>query len=404
MPDYVINKRINKLKGQALVMALFIVAVGSLLAVSILQFGTFDLSRANQLKREKQAEFLAEAGLERAVYELNIDQNYTGGTYNDLSGGTYVISITTSGTDKIITSNGLLPQGASLTNAKNKIKRRVTLNRSLGGGSVQQIPVENAVFIGTDGIDLQNSSSIDGSAKTEGNIACQSNTITGDAIALGTIGSNCQVNGTKYENTDPGDLPTFDYEHWRDEANINNDPINASDLDCDPQCNVGPRKIIGDIILTQSQIMNLTGAVYITGTLTLENSSKIKIDQSLVDLGIGTVLIVDGLFEVKNTSLIETSAGPTFILIGAASTGTAAKIANSSNNEDDGPVIYATNGTVEVSNSGSGIALVAKGLIAKNSAIIDFNTPDGNPSGGSYATQAAAIQYLFQKGTFQKLK
>lgn len=390
--------------GQLLIVALLFVGFGSILVLSVLQLAAFDTNLTSKFRQTKIAEYLSEAGIEKAVIEIAKDANYSGGTYN-LGAGTYIVVVSSSGNDKIVTSSGLLPQGANQSTAKTKAKRRVKLARIVGGTNPQQIAVENAAFTDTGGIEMFNSSTIEGDAKTNGNIKCNgSPTITGNATAAGTIDNGCTVNGTKTANAGSQTFPTFDYQFWRDKANVNNDPISGFTLGSGDVRTYGPKKITGDVTLNNDSKIKLTGPVHITGKLSMHSDSRIELDQSLIDAGNGTVLVVDDDVKMNNSSNITPAAGPSFIILGASDTGVAVEFNGDSNSPQNGPVIFATNGTVKVNNSTKSVTVIANKIELRGDSLVKFETAVGNPSSGSYATTTATVKYDFSKGSYQELK
>ncbi len=80
-------------KGVALILALFTMLFISLLVVAFLDIVTIDQKIATNQIRDLQANFIADAGVETAIYELRQDDTYNG-TVGDVefpsgSGNTY---------------------------------------------------------------------------------------------------------------------------------------------------------------------------------------------------------------------------------------------------------------------------------------------------------------------------
>ena len=95
-------------KGVALILALFTMLFISLIVVAFLDIATIDQLIATNQIRDSQAGFIADAGVETAIYELRQDNTYTG-TGVDIefpsgSGNTY--NVTVSGST--ITSTGTI--------------------------------------------------------------------------------------------------------------------------------------------------------------------------------------------------------------------------------------------------------------------------------------------------------
>lgn len=106
-----------KKRGVALLLALFIMMLASLLVISFVELTTTDLQITDNLYRRDQALYLADAGVEYAIYALQGNKNWKrsnkpielpGG-----SGGTY--DVTYDNENGTITSTGLLSSGQSVT-------------------------------------------------------------------------------------------------------------------------------------------------------------------------------------------------------------------------------------------------------------------------------------------------
>lgn len=84
-------------KGIALILALFTMLFISLIVVAFLDIATIDQLIATNQIRDSQASFIADAGVETAIYGLRSDNTYPG-TVGDVefpsgSGNTYNVSV-----------------------------------------------------------------------------------------------------------------------------------------------------------------------------------------------------------------------------------------------------------------------------------------------------------------------
>jgi len=84
-------------KGVALVLALFVAVVISVVVVSMLDLTTTDLKVARNLQEELKAYYIAEAGAETAIRELKNDINWSDGFENAQfppgSNGSFTVTI-----------------------------------------------------------------------------------------------------------------------------------------------------------------------------------------------------------------------------------------------------------------------------------------------------------------------
>jgi hypothetical protein len=82
----------GKRKGSALLMAIFIVALLSVIVMGILEMTTSDIQIMQNHVEAAQARMCAEAGLNEAVYELRLDADWDEGFEDKaFNGGTYTV-------------------------------------------------------------------------------------------------------------------------------------------------------------------------------------------------------------------------------------------------------------------------------------------------------------------------
>ena len=106
-------------KGVALLLALFTLSIASLLVVAFLELTTTDLQIVSNHNLRNQALYIADAGVEYAIYQLRNNKNWsgTGGTVELPSGSGNNYNVTCSNiSGKItITSIGSLATGEQIT-------------------------------------------------------------------------------------------------------------------------------------------------------------------------------------------------------------------------------------------------------------------------------------------------
>ena len=167
--------------GQMFVLIVIVLTVIMLTTVAIIA-GALTFSQSSKYSTEVvQAVNLAEAGIDKAVASLNS----TGGTYNGDSetpfgAGSYEIKITSidAGT-KQIEATGYVPNKASP-----KSRKAISMRVSKGIG----ISFNYGVQVGEGGLEMQNSSIVNGSVYSNGNIVMSNNArINGDAYVAGGV-------------------------------------------------------------------------------------------------------------------------------------------------------------------------------------------------------------------------
>ena len=125
-----------------------------------------------------QARALAEAGIDKAVYELNHTANYSGETNTALGNGVFSVSMASiDGSTKRLTATGYVPNSTNPTATK-VIQATVSINSSV-------VSFRYGVQVGDGGVTMSNNSTINGNIFSNGNVS-GSGTITGDAtVAVG---------------------------------------------------------------------------------------------------------------------------------------------------------------------------------------------------------------------------
>jgi len=381
-------------KGQIIVIAiLFLVFI---LLTTLAMFGLTGFFWRNATKGlyKEQALNLAEAGVDKAIWKLN----ETGGSYpgeenTALGNGTFTADINDiSFVIKEIVSTGYVP------NAQNpQAKKTVKIRTGLGTSTIS---FRYAVQVGSGGLDMANSAVVDGNVYSNGNITGSgSSRIEGDAYAVGTISSpDPLVTGERHPNQSSSDMPTIDYQKWKDAANINNDPVT-----CSPTCTIsndttiGPKKYIGNLEITNNAIVTMDGPVHVTGNFSMsQGGTTLKLNESFGSNG--TSLIVDGTINLTQGGTFQpTSANPKgYILVATTSTDNQAMQISQSGAT---AVFYALKGGAVLSQTADVSALVAKTLSMSQSSKLTYDFGLGSASfstgpGGSWELATSTYRLL----------
>ncbi len=384
--------------GQILVIAVIFLAIMTIIAASLfdrtagfLRFGAKSISA-------EQANSLAEAGIERALWRLNNTAGSFTGDPNTTIGstGAFTTTVTTkSPRTKTITSTGYVP------NATNPIsKRKITVDIAIDNSIIS---FNYGVQVGSGGLTMANTSTVNGnvySNKTGVSIqGSQSSKIVGDAFAVGIISTpDPEITGTPYEYQPPSEMPTVDYEYWKGKAAL------GGEQTCSPTCTIssnttiGPQKYIGNLEITNNAQVTIAGAVHITGTFTMSQGlTKVKVADILGSSG--TVLLADGDIDLTQggTFSPNNSTPKGYLLVATTST---TETAMSISQAGQTALFYALEGTASLTQSASVTALVAKSLSMSQSASLTYET--GLASASFTSGPGGSWQPI--KGTYKLIK
>lgn len=290
-----------------MVLALLFMVVFLILASALFKQTTNFLRFSTNSTLNEQANNMAEAGIEHAIWQLNA----TAGSFdpqppNDVfavgTNGKFKISVTTkNSTTKTIKATGYIPDEITP-----KTKRTIQVDAVLDNSTA--IAFGYAIQTGGNFM-IDGTSSLEGSVAANNNIGllgsapqpCPPNPcmISGDAYAGGMISSQITA-GSKhaYSGTHLLPEPTGGYDTaittWQaDAANVSkgggtttgNQTISANTT-------IGPRKYTGNVTISGSAVVKVKGPVYIQGILTVSNTATMQVDESSgTD---GAVVIVSG--------------------------------------------------------------------------------------------------------------
>src|SRR3989344_1891958 len=169
--------------GYVMLFAIVLLAIFLAASASLLGYTTLNVRSARISYERDQALYLAEAGIDKAIYELNQDPSYTGETNTSFGSGAFTVTVSTiSAGKKRFTSTGFVPNSTN-PSATKTIKADAVIDTT-------HIAFNYGVQIGTGGLLMDNNSIIDGNVFSNGNITGGNGDITGDAIiAQGTSAS-----------------------------------------------------------------------------------------------------------------------------------------------------------------------------------------------------------------------
>lgn len=388
----------TKLKSaQALVISIIFLAVVMILAASLFGKVADFIRFGGRSYLNEEATHIADAGIDYTLWQLN----ETGGSFSGIADtqvgntGTFTTSVADAGTNlKKITSTSYIPNSTN-PRAKRTAKVDVLV-------STDRIAFKYAVQVGSEGVDMANSSTINGTVYTNGNInGSGTSQINGEAYAHGSISSpdplvSCPLPQCKHPNAPEEDLPTLnltDAKNAAEAGEINNT--------CPCEINneiktIGPQKYIGNLTITNNSIVTINGPIWVTGDLAVtQGGTKVNLNESFGS--VGTYFIVDGTVSVsQGGNFNPTGANPKgYIMVVTTSTSNSAmSIANSGANA----IFYALLGGADLSQSAQVNALVANKLNMQNSATLNYDTGLASSQfssgpGGSWQIRKGSYKY-----------
>ena len=431
-------------RGYVLLLTLVVSAVITTVTTGFFNYYVSAIHAERFALASTQARALAEAGIDKAVYELNQNGSYFGESNVALGNGTFSISVASiSSNSKRITATSFVPNSTNPTATK-VVQATVGIDSSvaafhygvqLGQGGLE---ISNSAkiignvytsgnIIGTnsgriqgtavvagptgiiDGMDIDNdawSHTIRGSSTVGGNAThsvLQDTTVTGNVIADSI--SNCTIGGTaKYDTrtscTVAGAVTTPNPDAFVP-ANIVPLPISEAQIDiweADAAAGgtvgsqvfsngirtLGPKKINGDLIMSGDAELVMTGTLWVTGEIKLSNTSKIRLDASY---GNSSGVVIAGIDESSSAGYIEILNSAQ--ALGSGSTGSYIMLlsqremgsnAIKTGNSSTVAILYAGEGEVEIGNSASLKEVTANKLKISNNAIVTYESGLQNAS------------------------
>ena len=325
---------------------------------------------ASQVLSSRESYFLAEAGIEDVVYRLRTGT--TVGTTEVLTlGGSSATTVTTD------TSEGkeVMAEGSV-----REMVRKIKTNLLIGDGVAFYYGMQS----GTGGFQLSNNSGVTGNVYSNGNISGSNGSfITGDAYAVTTI-SGVSVSGESHPGAVSQNFPITNEQitAWKDDAALGG-TVGSQTLSGTGNV-LGPKKINGNLTISNSAQLTVTGTLWVTGNLTLSNNAIVRLS-SAYGASDG-MIIVDGVSTLSNGSDFYGSGttGSYIMLLSTSSSGSAVVLSNNAT----AVIIYAPNGTAQLSNSAQVRQVTAKTVSLSNNAVVSYEQGIVNaaftsgPSGG----------------------
>lgn len=209
--------------------------------------------------------------------------------------------------------------------------------------------------------------------------------------------NTCSVGGTSNSGTADSaqqamPISQAQIDEWKDVATSGG--TNSGDYSVSGTQTFGPRKIDGDLTVTNGATLYVTGPIWVTGNIDVSNNGSVRVHSSLGNAG--TVLLADsptnpsteGKFSVSNNGVLAGNNNPGSYML-AIATNTSTQAMNIANNAS-GAIYYAANGTVSVSNNAGGSQVTGYAINLSNNSTITYSiglasADFSNGPGGAWA-------------------
>lgn len=372
--------------------ALMVVFVLSGLGVS-----TFLVTSAQQriiqnTKESLQAYYGAEAGVEDALLRAKSSLIWSNPGTLGVLGAQVTTTVTDVGSIKTIVAEG---------NDSSRIRKAQAVYQ-LSGTTPQFFYGAHA---GTGGLQMDNNSQIVGNVFSNADIAgdpgatvTDTATVAGSGGALADVSvqgnafadscSDAGITGTLHANTNnacsfgtlvslgtsplqvPLPITSSEIQAWKNAAEAGGTISGNYELGGSDTASLGPQKIVGNLEVSNSAVLTLTGNLWVTGNVKVQNSGRVRLDASFG--AASGVIVADGIITLQNNSVSEGSGTQgSYLMYLSTNTGNPAVDAKNNIIAD---ILYASAGWIVVENNLELHEVTGYGVHVKNNSIITYES------------------------------
>ncbi len=423
-------KNISLKRGNAWVGIILLMAFLITLGLALTTDAVVTIAQSKKAAQTLVAQSLCDAGIEKAIWKLN----NTGGGYigeTDLNLDTGVIDISI---DNVDSENKNIYVTAYVPNKNNPTAERTIRAKATAESNENNFAFHYGIQVGETGLFMSNNSQVLGSVYSGGDISGGNGSyIKGDVyiskiggilnnVRIGCSGSEptpcpiagdahvdsiinsyiygdayyknisgTTVVGTSYPNNDTPEtvgmpLSENDLDQWKSWAESGgtysgNYTLSANGVTVD----LGPKKIDGNLTITNGSILNLTGAIWVTGSVSFSNNAVVKLSPTFGPSS--GMIIADGQIATENNVTMQGSGNPSsyIMILSTSAVDPAIDVSNNSSSV----VYYAANGFLNVANNAHVRSITGKGIRLSNGAIVEYDTGLANSNfsagpGGSW--------------------
>ncbi|OHA67019.1 MAG: hypothetical protein A3C82_00975 [Candidatus Wildermuthbacteria bacterium RIFCSPHIGHO2_02_FULL_47_12] len=157
-------------------------------------------------------------------------------------------------------------------------------------------------------------------------------------------------------------------QQWKDDAQAGGALAGPYELEGSNAATLGPKQIVGDLMVEDSAVLTLSGTLWVTGNVTVKNSGRVKLAGSYGAMS--GVVVADGTITLENNSISAGSGNPDSYLMYLSTKSSNPAIITKNNAIAD--IIYASQGWVEVQNNAQLVEVTGYGIHLMNNAVIQY--------------------------------
>ena len=375
----------------AFYVTILVLAVIFALAVSIAVLTYNEQKIIENVVKSNQTYYVAESGIEDALLRLVEEMNWSSPYNLTVGDGTTLVTISD------------IVGGARTIISDGNVLNRTRKVRVVYGISSEKTSFYYGAQVGEGGIQMDDGSTINGNVFSNGGIVAVSNTEitgtarvaqTGNKIQGGNIGDDAFVDIC--ENANIGDTLTCTtnsgctaaiVEILQEEITATSMPITQEQIDgwksdaasggtigdytlaAKQTGSLGPRKIDGYMTIQNQAQLSVTGTLWITGTLTIQDKARVTLDQNTYGSFSG-VIVVDGTVTLQNTAkALGSGIEGSYLSIISTDSGTSAITIQ---DEFEADILYTHNGWIIIQNMANVREVTGYGVHLKNNAEITY--------------------------------
>ncbi len=271
-----LNKSVTDEKGQAFILVLILLVLGSLIITPLLAYMSSGLIVGQMHVRMTHEAYAADAGVEDAVWQIKTGAAEVPGlggdpwAYDIADANEKVVNVTI---ENVSVDEEDAPTYKITSVATSDTGQSTTVESyvSMGGGGIAEALVSNNT------ITINRDSAINGGVYALADITMyQGAEIFGDvSTATGEI-SGGTVHGAINEGVEPLDWPTeVDTQQYQDEASVNYHDGDYDVVQGPNTITLGPLYVTGDLHIGKYNTILLEGTVYVQGGLKIDRDSNL---------------------------------------------------------------------------------------------------------------------------------